>query len=1140
MSSSQHSMENENRRKAQEIFTMIANILKEDPKTRNHSMHEILVLTCHEGLKNTNHSFGNLSSQVDAICRKKAVPGRETHLIQRMRRHSNSTDLLTTEEFLYDCRALAQLVSYVFAQSIPAFLVGKLPAIEPRNTPKAVVNYKYIRGVVRFWDGNTLQISVLNQDTDDDLLAVDLKNTPEYIDFSYLSQLLVVGMQLNLLDCSVQQGTILPRFVIVEPDYLLDISTIASCFEEYGHHPLLYTVNRLKPRTSTRHTLLGNFAGSALDDIINREEYDIKHTFKANFQEKALDFATTTDFNPVEFKAEAEQQAKNIQGIVDDIFLKFEKKKAILEPSFVCEQLGIQGRVDLMTTDRKLLVEQKAGRNFFIETKGSMRNRYGSFHIEKHYVQVLLYFGILQYNFSQNPRNTTIELLYSKYPLPDGLLEVQPLQKLLLEAIKYRNQVVATEFWIARNGFDKILPLLTPKKLNTERTTSPLYMKYQRPQLEELLSPLNSLSPLEQAYFCRMATFAIREQLVGKVGAQEGVSTGAADLWNMPLSGKKDTGNIYTNLTIKQLERSNPLYGFDVITLAVPTQADDFLPNFRPGDMVYLYAYKPNEEPDVRRNILFKGVITSLHSDEITVYLSEAQQNEEVIAGDCFAIEHASSDVMGNNALHALHALMTTTPQRRAILLGQQAPEADTTLTLTRSYSPDYDEIVLKAKQAKDYFLLVGPPGTGKTSQALQFLVREQLAEYPEGNILLLSYTNRAVDEICAMLTEHKFDFIRLGHEFSCQEQFRGHLLKHVIADKPQLSEIRKRINDSRIIVCTTSTLASRPSLFSIKQFQIAIIDEASQILEPNIVGILSETFTAQSKGKDTEKLPAIGKFILVGDHKQLPAVVQQTPQDAAVSQPLLRQMHLESCANSLFERLILTEKAAHRTCFMGTLRKQGRMHPAIAAFPNKMFYAKEQLECVPLEHQEEKLLPYNAPSKDAQDDFLKQQRVIFMPSEECHEVGLSDKTNLSEARIVADVLARIYRQTETSFDPNKTIGVIVPYRNQIAMIRKEIEKLNIPALERISIDTVERYQGSQRDVIVYSFTIQNTFQLDFLTANTFMEDGKYVIDRKLNVAITRARKQLILTGNEEVLRKNSLFAQLIDDIRQQGGYFMA
>ena len=214
-------------------------------------------------------------------------------------------------------------------------------------------------------------------------------DTPEYIDFSYLRPMLREGMQLNLLDCTVTRKKVVPRLVVVEPDYLIDISTIANCFESYGHHPLLFTVNRLSPRLSNKYFLLGNFAGSALDDIINHPaEYDIKDTFRSNFREKALDYATCPSFDAASFKQDAERQVENIKEIVDEIFRSFDRQKAILEPSFVCERLGIQGRVDLMTTDLKLLVEQKSGKNYFIERKS--RNEHGSLHVEKHYVQLLL------------------------------------------------------------------------------------------------------------------------------------------------------------------------------------------------------------------------------------------------------------------------------------------------------------------------------------------------------------------------------------------------------------------------------------------------------------------------------------------------------------------------------------------------------------------------------------------------------------------------------------------------------------------------------------------------------------------------------------------------------------------------------
>jgi DNA replication ATP-dependent helicase Dna2 len=115
-------------------------------------------------------------------------------------------------------------------------------------------------------------------------------------------------------------------------------------------------------------------------------------------------------------------------------------------------------------------------------------------------------------------------------------------------------------------------------------------------------------------------------------------------------------------------------------------------------------------------------------------------------------------------------------------------------------------------------------------------------------------------------------------------------------------------------------------------------------------------------------------------------------------------------------------------------------------------------------------------------------------------------------------------------------VGVIVPYRNQIAMIREELSHKNIPRKNLISIDTVERYQGSQRDVIIYSFTISSIGQLNFLTANTFRE-GDFMIDRKLNVAITRARKQLILVGNPHILGADLTFYKLMEYIRMNNGY---
>lgn len=111
-----------------------------------------------------------------------------------------------------------------------------------------------------------------------------------------------------------------------------------------------------------------------------------------------------------------------------------------------------------------------------------------------------------------------------------------------------------------------------------------------------------------------------------------------------------------------------------------------------------------------------------------------------------------------------------------------------------------------------------------------------------------------------------------------------------------------------------------------------------------------------------------------------------------------------------------------------------------------------------------------------------------------------------------------------------------MPYRNQVAEIRKAIEHTGIEPLRHISVDTVERYQGSQRDYILYGFTVQRYYQLDFLTANVFEENGHW-IDRKLNVAMTRARRHLLLFGNASLLSGDPVFSLLLDYMKQHEAY---
>jgi len=316
-------------------------------------------------------------------------------------------------------------------------------------------------------------------------------------------------------------------------------------------------------------------------------------------------------------------------------------------------------------------------------------------------------------------------------------------------------------------------------------------------------------------------------------------------------------------------------------------------------------------------------------------------------------------------------------------------------------------------------------------------------------------------------------------------------------------------------------------SLFSLKSFEVAIIDEATQILEPHLLGIFS---ACTPKGEN-----AIRRFVMIGDHKQLPAVVQQSSKDSEVHHPSLNECGISNLNMSLFERLYRWNKSAGNTFCYDMLRQQGRMHPVVASFANHYFYGGK-LELVPLDHQLE-LLDYEYDWHKGIESFLAKNRIGFVPS--IAEIDrFSFKSNETEAMIIAEMasgIVSLYERNGMTFDPETTLGIITPYRSQIAMIRKALQKKQISLLENVVVDTVERFQGGQRDIILYSFCVNNVFQLQMLS-NEIEEDG-VLIDRKLNVVLTRARKQLFMTGVPDLIKLNNTYNKLLNHVIAKGEY---
>ena len=1089
---------------ANELFDICAQLANSQPSAQaTRRLHEVLVLTAAEGCRRQGGTFGNLFSQVSFLAKKLALDTTLTRDIQTARRHSNLNTDIDAAEWPYDVMAVARLVAAVFATQVPGSLLSVLP-VDHRQYPKGLrINKEYVRCIVK-----RVGERLVMADTADGELAIDYANTDQGRDFAYLAKLLRPGMQLNLLDCHIETSdtmTILtPGQVVVEPDFLIDISSLAACFTPYGHHPLLYTVNRLKPRPNTQATLLGNFAGTALDDIISQgSKATMAASLRRSFREQALRFCACKDLDVQKFRIMAEEQVRNIRQAVD--VMGNLEGRALLEPSFVCERLGLQGRVDLMTTDMKLLVEQKSGKNMKIERQS--HDSHG-LQMESHYVQLLLYYGVLRYNFGLNDKWVDTRLLYSRYPADKGLLMVNYYRALLREAIQLRNQIVATELFMAREGAARILTLLRRDIIYKDVKVDAFFHRFVLPDIDRIQNQISALNTVERAYFERMLTFVYREQVCQKLGGSSArlhhTAGCTADLWQMPLQEKLETGNILMGWNVEKAGEKEIVLVRHSSELTTYTTA----PNFRQGDMVWLYAY--NTQPDVCNSILYKGTLQELGTSRAVVALNDGQQRHTAFKpadGRLWAIEHGGSDMLVSAAIRSLQQLMNAQPQRKALLLGQRAPQADTQSKLTRSYHTDYDQVLLGIKQTCDYFLLVGPPGTGKTSMAIRYMVEEELAAPQKNNrhtqpaVLLTAYTNRAVDEICDMLCNASVTFLRLGKAASCDRRFWPFLLDTALAETHRLDNATALIANTQVIVATTSMLQAQPWLLEIKRFTLAVVDEASQILEPGIVGLLSST--------------SVERFVLVGDHKQLPAVVQQEPEQTVVTEQCLRDIALEDCRQSLFERLLRWEQQQGRTQFVGTLHSHGRMHPDVALFPINHFYQREKLVPVPLPHQQELGLGYDATPTDQLDKLLMTRRVLFLDSNDGEE---------EEANMVATLLRRIHRFTLQTFNPVKTVGVIVPYRRQITLIRQLLEE----PLSNVTIDTVERFQGSQRDVIIYSFAVNHYFQLDFLTASTFTDTDGQLVDRKMNVALTRARRQLIVTGRADILRKVTLFSSFI------------
>jgi len=1071
----------------------------------------------------TQINFGGDFAKTDFLLKEYRADGALRKAVNDSRVRLRQRYGLKDEEMqrfcLHDFRNLCRFVALVCRTDIPEALTRLFPTeAVPSFTP--LLAGDSLRVIVERWDEQRLYVHTE--------LADDVLQTVEWTgeEWDYLKRMLARGVQLNLIRPRQEDGVLYPELIIYEPDYLVNISTVAHCFTNYADSPFVELIKKLEAAKTTEAIVLGNLAGQLLDEAIHQlpEGHSYADSVGDFFHDHAVSLLTTTVGS--QFHQEAQRQRRHIRRAMQELLPQalshFDIREGIVEPSFFCEMLGLQGRMDYLQMDLKVLLEQKSGKGGY-PYDNFVKPRF----TDEHYVQMLLYMAVIRYGFrktyERNGRQLHAFLLYSKYE--ESLLGLGFAPELLAKAVRVRNGLAWLEMQLAKPDGYRLLERLTPEQLNRKHATNTLWNNYQRPQIAAVLDTIRQATPLERDYCLRFLTFIANEHLLSKIGNKTKESSGFAATWHDTLDEKRQAGNIYDRLTLLSPD-AQTAGRITTVVLRFAETADNDLSNFRVGDIVILYAYDDGREPDLRQTIVLRCTIVDIGTDTIRLMLRAPQADSRFFlnqSGRLWAIEHDFMEAGFASQYRGMMAFLSAPQERRDLLLLQREPQTDPTQTLKGHYG-DFDALALRVKQARDLFLIIGPPGTGKTSYGMLNTVKEELLE-PDGTVLLLSYTNRAVDEICSKLMAEGIDFIRIGGEHSCAAAYRDKLLNSRVGQCGSVAALRKVLLTTRVVAGTTTALTSNIQLLRLKQFSLAVIDEASQILEPHLTGLL---------GAAVDGVPAIRKMVLIGDYKQLPAVVQQTQEVSRVTEEDLQAIGLTDCRLSLFERLLKRYAKDAAVCYM--LRRQGRMHRDIARFPNEAFYHGELIE-VPLPHQHADL-PTVGHGSNGIIDLLRTRRIAFIETE-VPEESPSDKVNQVEADMIAATVVKIYEIERADFQVDHTVGVIVPYRNQIATVRKAIDRYGIAPLHDITIDTVERYQGSQRRYIVYGFTVQKPYQLSFLTDNVFEDaiDG-CIVDRKLNVAMTRAEEHLLMMGNAQLLRRNNIFSRLLDFVSSRQGYF--
>lgn len=559
----------------------------------------------------------------------------------------------------------------------------------------------------------------------------------------------------------------------------------------------------------------------------------------------------------------------------------------------------------------------------------------------------------------------------------------------------------------------------------------------------------------------------------------------------------------------------------------VRTADTDIEHNFEFGRPVCFFRMSEGTEGKSIKYFNFTGTVSYADGDRLVVTVPDNAPVAELQATEGLGVQLFFDETSYRLMFEALDRVIGARDNRLAYLRdlfysGVPAAELSFAPISFPWLNKAQQEAVNKVLRAKDVAIVHGPPGTGKTTTLVE-AIYETLRR--ESQVLVCAQSNMAVDWISERLVDRGISVLRIGNptkvndkmlSFTYERRFEAH------PDYPQLWSIRQairklrqerkrhdnswhqkmdrlksravelevRINaqlfgEAKVIACTLTGSANR--LLSGQKFGTLFIDEAAQALE-------AACWIAIRRAS---------RVVFAGDHCQLPPTVKSL---AALKGGL---------GITLMERIV-----ARKPSVVTLLTVQYRMNEQIMRFSSNWFY-DGRVESAP-EVKYRGILDYDNPITwiDTSDTDAKEEFV-----------GESfGRINKIEAELTLDALKNYFTKIgrQRIADEHIDVGVISPYRAQVQLLRRMVRKDEFfkPYRKCVTVNTVDGFQGQERDIIVISLVRSN-------------DDGQigFLSDlRRMNVAITRARMKLIIVGSVQTMTRHAFYKELYDYVQESAG----